>query len=57
MEDQKSIRPKEESFKRQTLVVREIPMVPQREIVSEEEGIIYNLITTEEALTQLLNKE
>ena len=37
-----------------TLVVKELPMEPVRQI--EEGGVVYNLITIEEALTELLKK-
>lgn len=59
MENKKKIKAsqtEQKEFEHIIQVVNELPLVAQREIVDKDNGIIYDLITTEEALTNLLNQ-
>ncbi len=56
MVGEKTIKQAPKELKEQTLIVKELPMVPQREIIDEEQGIRWKIMTTEEALTELFNK-
>jgi predicted transcriptional regulator len=43
-------------MKEKTVVVKELPVQNVKELVNEEEGTKYTLITTEEALTEILER-
>lgn len=44
----------EEDLPQRTLVVKELPMEPVRQIT--ENGVVYNLVTVEEMLTDIANQ-
>jgi len=46
----------EEKQKEEDLVVAELPQQPTRQVISEDGKTLYNLITRDEALTEILEK-